>query len=588
VAKKDLWLERAAAHDERDLPELFASLTKEGRPATERRLLSLCKWPRSEAVANEAGKLLRVFPFDVWALAGASCALGVALVHRATARAFDHTELPRFSADVERWRKPALEAARRFTARIASEPSPGAPAGSFAALPTTPKALHAAWMKLAVLRAPDTLPVLLEAFGRGAATDVTARATALLDFARDPRVADAIAELLEYPPVTMKPANPFFVVLGLALVAHGDKRHAPALKKLVEGIPQLAWLTQLLDTRRGRASVKADPIAAPKSAGLSDERSFVAWIAEAPDDLTRRRVYADWLSERGDPRGELMALQLAAPGGAPSPEVEKRIAALLGKHQNGWLKSFARCLFARSEPVFADGMLSEIRLDLTKFVPRPDDPLLVGLRKLMVFGRQDAGARKLLGSPLLSGLTDLDAPVSLLSALGPAARARLVALGVRIDRRADLELLAALELPALRRLRLDKGTIEGFGVDVRPEEVRALPLSVGLEELEVSPSVEPAVWLEALRGTSLRHILLRAPSNVRFQLSLEGEPKLRVVVEHELDAYAARTLLTRGLRPLPREVLARTRVELREPGVLDPETAHAIEALGIPVEVARD
>lgn len=586
MAKKDLWLERAAAQAERDLPELFASLTKESRPATERRLLSLCKWPRSEAVAKEAGKLLRGFPFDVWALAGANCALGVALVHRAGVRAFDHTELPRYSADVERWRKPALEAARRFTARVASEPPAGAPAGSFAPLPTTPKALHAAWMKLSALRAPDTLPALLEEFGRGAATDITARATALLDFARDTRVADAIAELLEYPPVTVNPANPFFVVLGLALVAHGNKRHLPALKKLIEDIPQLAWLTQLLDTRGSRTSTVATPAAAPKSAAFRDERSFVVWIAEAPDDLTRRSVYADWLSERGDPRGELMALQLAAAGGAASPAVEKRIAALLGKHQKTWLKSFARCLFARSEPVFAEGMLSEIRLDLRKFVPRPDDPLLVGLRKLMVFGREDAGARKLLASPLLSGLTDLDAPISLLSALRPAARARLVALDVRVRRRSDLKALAALELPALRRLQLDKATNEGFGIDVRPEEVRALPLAVGLEELEVSPSVEPAVWIEALRGTNLRHMVLRSPSDVRFQVSLAGEPELHVVVEDDLDAYAAQTLITRGLRPLPRDVLARTRVELREPGMLDPDTARAIEALGI--QVARD
>lgn len=38
---------------------------------------------------------------------------------------------------------------------------------------------------------------------------------------------------------------------------------------------------------------------------------LIAAIAEAPDDLARWSVYADWLLERGDPAGELVSLSLA-------------------------------------------------------------------------------------------------------------------------------------------------------------------------------------------------------------------------------------------------------------------------------------
>jgi uncharacterized protein (TIGR02996 family) len=49
-------------------------------------------------------------------------------------------------------------------------------------------------------------------------------------------------------------------------------------------------------------------------------------IAEAPDDIETRRVVADWLIERGDPRGELIAAHLASEAG--NTEVASEIARL--------------------------------------------------------------------------------------------------------------------------------------------------------------------------------------------------------------------------------------------------------------------
>ena len=328
VAKTDPWLERAAARDESDLPEFFASLTKENRPATERRLAALTAWPKSAAVAEHATTLLQAFPFDAWALGGATRALGLALVHGAPAAAFAHTELARLSADVEHWRKPALEAALRFTARARLAQQVGEVVVSSEPLPDKPKALHVAWMKLASFRAPGSLAQLLASLGRGAATDITVRAIELLSFERDARIADAVVAMLEYPPITVRESHPLFVALGLTLVAHGGVHHGSGLEKLLHALPQLDWLGRLFDPRRPYASRPAVQVdVAPKPQGPCDERSFVAWIAEAPDDLARRSAYADWLAGRGDPRGELMALQLASVGGAPSPAAAKRSAS---------------------------------------------------------------------------------------------------------------------------------------------------------------------------------------------------------------------------------------------------------------------
>src|SRR5262249_1393667 len=43
---------------------------------------------------------------------------------------------------------------------------------------------------------------------------------------------------------------------------------------------------------------------------MTDEAAFLRSILDDPDDEANRLVYADWLEERGDPRAELIRLQL--------------------------------------------------------------------------------------------------------------------------------------------------------------------------------------------------------------------------------------------------------------------------------------
>ncbi len=64
------------------------------------------------------------------------------------------------------------------------------------------------------------------------------------------------------------------------------------------------------------------------------ERELLSAIYRRPDDDSLRHVYADWLNERGDPRGELIALQLAP---SRTESMVRRERLLLGKYRKASL-----------------------------------------------------------------------------------------------------------------------------------------------------------------------------------------------------------------------------------------------------------
>ncbi len=59
-------------------------------------------------------------------------------------------------------------------------------------------------------------------------------------------------------------------------------------------------------------------------------------VLDAPDDDGARLVYADWLQERADPRGELIILQLKKRTAPLSPDEAEREAALIEAHADAW------------------------------------------------------------------------------------------------------------------------------------------------------------------------------------------------------------------------------------------------------------
>jgi uncharacterized protein (TIGR02996 family) len=70
-------------------------------------------------------------------------------------------------------------------------------------------------------------------------------------------------------------------------------------------------------------------------------RELIARVRAAPDDWDSWRVYADWLTEEGDARGELIALEhrllVAALSADERSALQVRAGALLGEHREAWM-----------------------------------------------------------------------------------------------------------------------------------------------------------------------------------------------------------------------------------------------------------
>lgn len=89
---------------------------------------------------------------------------------------------------------------------------------------------------------------------------------------------------------------------------------------------------------------------------MDRETSLLMQLAERPDDRALRLVFADWLQEQGDPRGEIITL---CARGELSLTEQRKIARLTLKHAGEWLGPLASIadLFRTR---FQDGFLSEL------------------------------------------------------------------------------------------------------------------------------------------------------------------------------------------------------------------------------------
>jgi len=73
---------------------------------------------------------------------------------------------------------------------------------------------------------------------------------------------------------------------------------------------------------------------------MPDHDSLLAAVYESRDDDAPRLVYADWLTDQGDPRGEFIQIQCRlaclAKDDPERPAPERREAELLAAHETTW------------------------------------------------------------------------------------------------------------------------------------------------------------------------------------------------------------------------------------------------------------
>ena len=239
------------------------------------------------------------------------------------------------------------------------------------------KAVQRAWLDLAVERRAVDLGRLLATLDQAALPSIRARYELLGAFAPDPRL---VAPMLAIPPNYSYEAGPCFkhafdlaeqsgdpalrpvldrMVRKTLVPAKGDSsawrdylaKHARRAAKIRDALPrsvpvppavlaQLAACDQACTKLGAPSHSETELIAESHGAPTVDHVlvDLLAAVLRDPADDQARAIYADALEQRGDPRGELISLQLeAARTGKLSSAAEARVRALLKAHGRAWI-----------------------------------------------------------------------------------------------------------------------------------------------------------------------------------------------------------------------------------------------------------
>lgn len=220
---------------------------------------------------------------------------------------------------------------------------------------------------------------------------------------------------------------------------------------------------------------------------MTSEADLLAAIYAAPDDDAPRSVYADWLLDRSDPRGEFIALSLAG-------ATDGRAEALLEAHGAGWAGRLGGVL-VKSGRRFARGFLcggsfrgklgaSEVEAAVTW----PEWGLFEALEVSRV---DDAAFRSVAKAPWFGRLRTIHgvntAQVRAITKNGSNACIE------ELELRAGIELPTSLAVrfPKLRRLRIEARTPADWNViPSLPSTLERFALFRGEESFELRPDAE--------------------------------------------------------------------------------------------------
>lgn len=343
----------------------------------------------------------------------------------------------------------------------------------------TRAALHERWLDVEALGRPIDLCRLLAPLTVPPAANVLRRLERLELRPADPRIASRLVEMAVSCPFKTTQPTPWSCAFAI-LHAIGDPRGRGRLERFVERQTrqlhgqsrffrrQLARVQRLLrelappptlakeaTTLGARLAEKLAALAQrpPEQASLvhrappayrdepglpvelGDERArLLGLVLQDPADDEARQVYGDWLLERGDARGELIALQYERRRGQLARRDERRERELLRDHGRRWLGEIEPAIDPASI-VYDRGFLSRCRVVFQ--TPRQ--------------------RRELLSSPLWATVEQIEAEPALLAQ--PALRGLRVVRGLSVEGLRELLALGA-PLPQVQRLAVTSA--EGF------------------------------------------------------------------------------------------------------------------------------
>src|SRR6266511_6221714 len=127
---------------------------------------------------------------------------------------------------------------------------------------------------------------------------------------------------------------------------------------------------------------------------MRQEDAFLQAVLDEPDDDAPRLIYADWLEERGDPRGEFIRVQCALarlpPDDPRRPELRAREQALLAEHRDAWLAPIRE--LADGDGKFHRGFVEQVTLDARAFLDRAEKLFArAPVQRLQLYGGENIG-----------------------------------------------------------------------------------------------------------------------------------------------------------------------------------------------------
>jgi uncharacterized protein (TIGR02996 family) len=458
-----------------------------------------------------------------------------------------------------------------------------------------------------------------------------ARLAALERLPNDPRVATALFEIVHKAPWTggwgtSDTADIYDSTLAL-LGRTGDERllapmrtlhAAPVASRqvvrtyLAEALPgaiasiedarakrrpleeeEVARCERLIDALGGRLR-RAD--ASLRSAPSEDEDALLELVLGDLEDDGPREVLSDFWLERGDPRGELVTLQLRAARKAATEADEKAVRALLREHERAWLGELALVTKSR---VFARGFLDEVELlqnaaaEPKVWESAPLSPSLATVRTIHKGKANETHYRRFVLSPMARSLRELTviSKGMLAEACGRAAPWPIqhLALAFMPDKKVLDSIVRSTAFPRLTKvtLGLTEGKVDKVLALAAPfthaRKLQCIAVTPLRFYLETGPL---AAWLEAARG-SLAHV---AAVELTLQggqsiIARAGKTGLRVelVTEH---LYFGRSILP-GLRQVEQLVL-RLPQGVGEPSHREPDDAANVLAALRPASLETD
>ncbi|MBL8923669.1 MAG: TIGR02996 domain-containing protein [Myxococcaceae bacterium] len=268
----------------------------------------------------------------------------------------------------------------------------------------------------------------------------------------------------------------------------------PSGEELGEVASLAAAVARALSQPLPPADVLLRDASRPRRAGSEAELLHV--IYERPEDDTPRLVYSDWLQEQGDPRAELLVLQLKP---RRTGKELRRERELVRTHGRAWLGPLEPAIERRSE-VFSRGFLSAARV---VFLTSRQRDALVGhpawntLTRLDRSDSVDGGflrQTELRGLESLHVLSEREFP-EVLARKWPFRR--LTALGLASDAWLTLPRLEPQLVPCLAAVTVNAAS----GTEERLHRLlsSALPVFGRLERFTLNGLQSPAL-LEALKG----------------------------------------------------------------------------------------